>query len=459
VGTPAVVILGGGLSGVAAAYTLARAGLRNVTVVERGDSLGGLAGSFEQDGHFYPLGYHHILHRDRALLYFLALTGALPQVVWRRIRMLFHLNGQAYDLGSPGGFLRFPMGLGDKARFVRLMLMAFGKREWSDWQDRSAAELIDLHGSAGVRATLFERLTQLKFELPCDEVSGAWLGARLHFREGSAPLGYIAGGNWTKILCDGLTTLLQESGVRTRLRTRVTRLHTSGSRVTEAELNTGERIPADLFVSTVPTEVYLGLVPEDSTPQIGDIRYTALISVIAATRQRVHPEAYWNNLASLDRTAGAIFILSALNPSIGRPGDTCVNFVTHLRGRHRELFGAPDGELLARYAEDFRAIFGLELKPYWTHIARVPMYSPIFHRGFRNPPMSSSSWKNVYFAGNYRTFPSIVSTGTALGSGVATGSALLQGWGHSSDLPAAIEGFRLRSMPMSDGLKEQRGAR
>ena len=101
-GSPRVVVLGGGLSGVAAAYTLARAGLTDVTVIEGGATLGGLAGSFEREGHFYPLGYHHILHRDRTLLYFLDLIGALPRVVWRRIRMLFHLGRETYDLGSPG---------------------------------------------------------------------------------------------------------------------------------------------------------------------------------------------------------------------------------------------------------------------------------------------------------------------------------------------------------------------
>ena len=42
--SPSVVVLGGGLSGIAAALTLAGAGLQ-VTVVERGASLGGLAGS------------------------------------------------------------------------------------------------------------------------------------------------------------------------------------------------------------------------------------------------------------------------------------------------------------------------------------------------------------------------------------------------------------------------------
>lgn len=444
---PPVVVLGGGLSGVAAAYTLARSGVTDVTVIERGPSLGGLAGSFERDGHFYPLGYHHILHRDRALLFFLELIGALPAVRWRRIRMLFHLAGEAFDLGSPAGFLRYPMSLADKARFVRLMARAFTRSDWSAWQDRSAAELVDAYAGPGVRQALFERLTRLKFELPCAEVSGAWLGARLHFREGSAPLGYIPQANWTKVLCDGLTRLLEASGVRIRLGTTVTRLHTGAGRATEVELEGGERIGAERFISTVPTEVYLRLVGTDRTPELDRIRYSALISVICATRQQVRPDAYWSNLASLDRTACAIFLLSSLNPTIGRPGDTCVNFVTHLRGRDRPLFQEPDDRLTARYLQDFRAVFGFELEPFWTHVARVPMYSPVFGRSFRNPPARSATWENVYFAGNYRTFPSIVSTGTALGSGVETGRLLLEELGRRTDLADAIGRFRLRRMP------------
>jgi protoporphyrinogen oxidase len=444
---PAVVVLGGGLSGVATAYTLARAGVTDVTLVERGPTLGGLAGSFEREGHFYPLGYHHILHRDRALLFFLGLIGALPSVRWRRVRMLFHLGGRAYDLGSAGGFLSFPMSLRAKAGFVRLMLKAFNKRDWSDWQDRSAADLVDTYAGPGAREALFERLTRLKFELPCDQVSGAWLGARLHFREGSAPFGYIPDANWTKVLCDGMSRLLAELGVKVRLNTGVTRLVTADGRVREAELSTGERVGGDLFVSTIPTEVYLGLLPGDHTPELERIRYSALVSVVCATRQAVDAKAYWINLASLDRTACGIFLLSSLNPTIGRAGDSCVNFVTHLRGRDRPLFHASDDELLARYRDDFRAVFGFDLEPFWTHVARVPMYSPVFGRSFRNPPVRSASWRNLYFAGNYRSFPSIVSTGTALGSGVETGRALLEDLGHRTDLDARIGRFRLGSMP------------
>jgi protoporphyrinogen oxidase len=445
--SPSVVVLGGGLSGMAAALTLAQGGLTDVTLIERGSALGGLAGSFERDGHFYPLGYHQILHRDRTLLYFLELIGALPSVRWRSIRMLFHVGGEGYDLGTLRGFLRYPMSLPDKLRFARLMLTAFGRKDWSAWADRSAAELVDRFAGAGVRRSIFEPLTQLKFELPCDEVSGAWLGARLHYREGSAPFGYIPDANWTKVLCDGVARLLEDSGVRVRLDTRVARLEARGGRVIAAELEGGERIAADAFISTVPAEVYLGLVPEDRTPTLGDIRYSALLSVVCATRQALPFKAYWTNLASLDRTAGAIFLLTELNPTIGRPGDTCVNFVTHLRGRDRPLFQVDDATLMARYRDDFKAVFGLELDPFWTHIARVPMYSPVFGRRYRNPPMQSATWSNVWFAGNYRTFPSITSTGTALGSGVETGTALLAGLGRRAEVGDAIARFKLKAMP------------
>jgi protoporphyrinogen oxidase len=433
----------------AAAYSLARAGLREITLVERGAELGGLAGTFERGDHFYPLGYHHILHRDRTLLYILEAIGALPRVRWRKIRMFFRVGGRLYDLAHPLHFLRFPMSLPDKPRFARMMLRSFRKSDWSDWNGRSASELVDRWAGPGVRQAIFEPLTRLRFQLPCDEISGAWLGARLYFREGSAPLGYIPQCNWTKVLCDGLTQLLVEQGVAVRTRTPVQRLHEAGDRIREVELLDGERLRADLVVSTLPTEVYCAMVPADSTPYLDSIRYTAMISVIGATRQRIEPDFYWMNLASLDCNACGIFMLDSLNPTIGGPGDSCVNFVTHLQSRNGEFFRRSDEQLLAGYRGDFRDVFGSDFDPFWTQITRLPMYAPVFVRGYRNPPVRSSTWRNLYFAGNYRTFPSVMSTGTAMWSGLEAAETILQdlGGGSGSGLLSGVTNFRLRSMP------------
>jgi protoporphyrinogen oxidase len=439
--TPSVVVLGGGLSGCSAAYALAQAGLC-VSVVERAPTVGGLAGSFEREGHFYPLGYHHILHRDQTLLYFLERVGALEQVRWRRIRMFFRVGAQLYDLANPVDFLRFPMSLVDKARFVLLMLRAFRTSDWNDWLDKSAEDLLDAWAGPRVRQALFEPLTQLKFELPCSEVSGAWLGARLHFREGSAALGYIPGANWTQVLCDGVARLLHESGVEVRLGTSVAKLHADGERVHEVELDSGERLPADLVVSSIPTEVYRGLAPDDATPQLREIRYSALLSMVCASKKPVGPDFYWMNLADLDRAACGIFLLNSLNPTIGAPGQSCVNFVTHLNSRTRPFFTKSEEEILGAYLQDFRAVFGFDLDPFWVKLSRIPMYSPIITRSYRNPPVRSARFGNLYFAGNYRTFPSVISTGTALASGLEAARALLRDRGTDTPLPDEVAAFR-----------------
>lgn len=437
-----VIVLGGGLSGCSAAYALAQAGLR-VSVIERAPALGGLASSFEREGHFYPLGYHHILGRDQTLLYFLEQIGALDQVHWRRVRMLFRVGGQLYDLANPLDMLRFPMSIADKARFAFLMLRAFRKANWDDWLDKSAEDLVDSWAGPRVREALFEPLTQLKYELPCSEVSGAWLGARLHFREGSSALGYIPGTNWTQVLCAGVGRLLAEAGVDVRLNTSVAHMHSSGERVHEVELDTGERLHADLVVSSVPTAVYLGLAPDDATPNLREIRYSALLSMVCASHKPIEPDFYWMNLADLDRSACGIFLLNSLNPTIGAPGDSCVNFVTHLNNRTRAFFAKPEEQILDAYLEDFKAIFGFDLDPFWVKLSRVPMYSPVIGPKYRNPPVRSTHFDNVYFAGNYRTFPSIVSTGTALASGLEAAQTVLRDRGTDTPLPDKVAAFRM----------------
>lgn len=444
---PSVTVLGGGLSGLAVAYTLAQEGWRDITVLERAPEAGGLAGSFERDGHAYPLGYHHILGRDTPLLYFLHQMDALKDVRWRKIKMLFRMAEANFDLAHPIDFLRFPMPFIDKLHFARLMFMAFSRSDWGEWHDKSAADLVERYASPGVRDIIFEPLTQLKFNLPASEVSGAWMGARLHYREGSSPFGYVPGANWTKILCDGMVRMIEDMGVNLRTSAAIANIHADGNRINEVELSSGERLGGDIFVSTIPTNFYSSMLPQDETPGLREVEYTALISAICATEQKISPEFYWMNLPTLDHGSCGIFKLDSLNPGIGRPGDACINFVTHLNNRGMDMFSMSDDELIKIYSEDFERVFGMKLKARWFNIARVAEYSPILYKNFQNPLAQSTCFDNVYFAGNYRTFPSIVSTGSALGSGVEVGKLILEHHGQSSSVDAELGRFKLKSAP------------
>jgi protoporphyrinogen oxidase len=437
-----VVILGAGVAGMGAAYALARNG-RAVTVVESEPEVGGMAASVHRDERSFPLGYHHILHRDRHLLFFLDRIGALSSVRWRRIRMLFNTGRRSYDLSRLGDFWRFPMGWRDKARFALMMARAFRKREWTDWAGRSAQELVDTWATPGVRQAMFEPLTHIKFGLPCAEVSGAWLGARLHHREGSAPLGYIPGTNWTEVLCQGLADHLVRLGVRLITATRVTGFRVNAQRIVEVQTEAGEAIGADRFISTIPTESLTSLLPEENSPAIREIKYTALTSVICAVPKLRNPDFYWMNLISLERTASGLFLLDSLNPTLGLPGESYVNFVTHTRSRTMPFFAQSSAdELRARYLADYHEVFGEAIEPRWLQVNRLPMYSPVFIRDYRNPDVRSARFRNLYFAGNYCTFPSVASTGTALYSGLLAAGAILEAGPSYENVALAADRFR-----------------
>jgi len=200
-------------------------------------------------------------------------------------------------------------------------------------------------------------------------------------------------------------------------------------------------------VSTLPAEIYREMAPADRTPYLESIRYTALISMVGVTRQRIEPDFYWMNLTSLDTSACAVFMLNSLNPTIGDEGERCINLVTHLPNRHHEFFQRSDEDVLAAFAKDFRRIFGFDFQPLWTRVGRAPTYSPVFVRGYHNPPVRSATWRNVYFAGNYRTFPSVASTGTGMNSGFEAAEAILGDLGGGPGLLRSANDFRLRSMP------------
>ena len=61
-----IAIVGGGITGMAAADALSQRGL-TCTIYERDAALGGLAGSFQVDGVLLEKFYHHLFTSDTAM--------------------------------------------------------------------------------------------------------------------------------------------------------------------------------------------------------------------------------------------------------------------------------------------------------------------------------------------------------------------------------------------------------
>ena len=103
---PRVGVVGGGVLGISLALRLAQAGAE-VTVVERGPSLGGLAGTMDFGGHEVDRFYHVITPADQRMIAMAEEVGLGDQLRFSPVGAGFFANGEMHDFNGVGDLLRF----------------------------------------------------------------------------------------------------------------------------------------------------------------------------------------------------------------------------------------------------------------------------------------------------------------------------------------------------------------
>lgn len=420
-----MVIIGAGMSGLGAAIKLLTQGYA-CTLIEQASAVGGLAGSFVIQGKYFPFGYHHILSEDKPLLEALKAFNIYPKVRWKKGKVLFAIDRGIYDLTSPRDFWKFPMPIWSKIRFVLFMGYCFLKADWSmdlgnakDWLDKMAGNV--------VRQTIFDPLMDIKYGLPSEYLSANWLGSRLHYQEFAKPLGYIPGTDWTQVLNEKMEAEVKRLGGTIVLNAQVTGIKVDQGVVTGVEYEKEgktEMLKTSILINTAPPASFLKwLTYED--PQLTQIEYLDALSLILETKQVLPRELYLLSCLSPRYSFGGIFTLSSLNQTLGVQQGTVINFFTTLSRGAEHLRDKTKEELLQIYQVDFEKLFGFKLAPAWSHLSFIKNYSPKFLKGYQNPDPRGKV-KGIYFAGNYLTYPTITSTGSALASGQLAADCIIK---------------------------------
>lgn len=418
-----ILVIGGGMAGMAAAWRLGERGHR-VVLVEAQDRLGGVARSFEHDGRRYPLGYHHILPGDAGLRAAMVRLGLWHRVRWRLQAMHFLVDGQLHRLGDPLGLARFPLSLREKLSLGRVLLHAATTPVPPPDLDAERWLLRSLDDTAAL--AFFIDLCELRYGRHLSELSARWLRARIRAGESAGRLGTIPGTDWTWELTRALASRLRAHRVETRLSTRVTGLvRGRGDRIVAARLDSGEQLPVQAVVSTVPPPVLLKIAPDLPDPVLRGIHYSAVVSWVVATDDVVGPECYWTNALRPRLSFGGLFRLDVLNAGLGRPGERLLNFAAHVMPRDDDpVWGLDDAGVQRLFLDDFARTFGRAPAVRWAKLSRIPAYAPVAVAGYSNPAQRSPVWPGLYLAGNHCTFPEVPTTGSAIESGLAAGQAL-----------------------------------
>jgi protoporphyrinogen oxidase len=314
-----LVVVGGGITGLAAAYLAARAGVR-VTVLEASDTVGGLLNTFEVGGNRLEYFYHHAFTHDVELLWLLHELSLEDRMQFRSGTMGVYRAGHTYPFNSPTDLLRFkPMGLGDKARFAFTSLYLAHMAKWQDYEGVSALDWFYRHAGRRTTESLWEPLLRVKFGPYAGQTPLAWMIGRLRQRvnsrrAGREKLGYLQGS--LHVLLAALLRALEQKGVRVQTGAQVTGVTVRNGELKLLQTVAGSFV-ADAFLFTIPTTHLAELmqpVSESYAAQLRAIEYFGAVCTVLELNQPLS-SIYWLNIADPGLPFGGIIEHTNLVPA------------------------------------------------------------------------------------------------------------------------------------------------
>lgn len=302
-----VVIIGAGYTGLVAALRLSQAGYA-VTILERGPVVGGLASDFKIEGASLERAYHHLFKTDTSIINLAEELGVDHKLLWHDSSVSLYYGNKLYPFKGALDLIRFkPLSLINRVRAGLTVLYLQKTNNWQSLQDVSAYHWMLKKGGKQVTEVVWEPLLKGKFDTYFDQVSMAWLWARIHVRaqsreKGGEKLGYFEGG--FQVFTDALVNRLNELDVKIKTGVEISAIDNTSKGNVVIEYASGKKELYDKCVATVPSHVFARLVEKNKSVtanylhKLSRINYLGARLMIFSSSQDISPY-YWHNINDL----------------------------------------------------------------------------------------------------------------------------------------------------------------
>lgn len=358
-----VIIIGGGFTGLSAAYQLSLAGKRAL-VLESESELGGLAGTFEVlPGIRLEKFYHHWFTSDLGALNLCRELGLGDKLTPHASNTGLYYANSRFRLSSPLDLLKLKaIPFIDRIRTGLMVLAARRVNDWKALESQSAEEWLIKHGGRKAYEVMWKPLLQGKFGSEAPNISAVWFVNKLKLRgssrgeSGAEELYYLQGGFQT--LIDALRSAVVAHGSEVRLNAKVDRVNLNGSKISSVTVN-GQELKAAQIVSTVHLPTLLEICPDlptDYKQQLSQIRYLGNICLVLRLKKRLS-ETYWLNVADPSFPFVGIIEHTNFDRPEGFPDNESIAFISKYLPTSDDLFKMSDKEYFEFCVPHIQKIF------------------------------------------------------------------------------------------------------
>ncbi|HID54168.1 MAG TPA: FAD-dependent oxidoreductase [Anaerolineae bacterium] len=422
------VILGGGIAGLTAACELLRRG-QQVTVIEKGAEVGGLARTFVRDGFRFDLGGHRFHSNNPAVVGWLEeLLGDDLLTVPRASRI--KLNGRFvnYPLTFPDAFTAFPpgqaAGMGASYFLARFTPQLRPERSFEDW-------VVRRFGRQMYRR-FFQPYTEKVWGIPGSQLSAEWAAQRIGlpsmwqtFRHALRPGDMPPATAVTQFYYPRYGFGMIPQALARQILAMDGRIltQTAPRRITPSPggfhvlLDNDNALHADELIATIPLPALLETLPKgNGRAPTFPLNYRGLICLfLALDKPQVTPDS-WTYFPDPHLIFGRTHEPKNWSPHMV-PGDDCTSLCVEIfASPHEPVWQWPDERIAAKAVaqlSDLGWIRPREARGQW--LLRLPHAYPIYDLGYQTRLEEVrnylSQWPRLHLLGRTGSFRYLNSDG------------------------------------------------
>jgi len=404
-----IAVLGGGITGLTAAYFLSKKG-HQVTVFEKSSVLGGLAVGFKQPNWHWHLemAYHHLFANDTDIINFSREIG-FDKIFFSspNTDSIFD-DLKVHPMDTPVDFLKLPhLDIFNKFRAGTVLAALKLSPFLRIYERYTSEEFIRKTMGDLVWNRLWQELFRKKFGNYVGIILASFIWARVNKR--TKKLGYIKGGFQTFI--NYLVDRLKSLQVDVLTDYEIKDIEKRGEKFV---LLSRSKKTFDVVISTLPTPVMAKLTSkvflESYLKRFSKIKYLHALTLILETKEPLLEKTYWLNVSARQIPIMAIVQHTNFIDKKHYGGNHIVYLGWYLKKEDKKF--KMKNEKLLEYVWPYlgkinpKFITNHQSLVTSHYVFRAPFAQPIFDKDFiKNKPDFITPEKNFYIANLDMTYP------------------------------------------------------